>query len=173
MQPINIVKSNIALSDLAIFMIATPLDSQGVNALRDPSVSWRGGGRSWQNARCRLLPCSRPFLDHIKDAGYEKDSNRTGSEHSADYCRPHNLARYRTSAARSPQWNTTEDKRERRHQDRAQPQPRAFKSRVREWFSLFELILGEFDDQDRVFRRQADQHDKADLRVDVAFDLHH
>ena len=28
-------------------------------------------------------------------------------------------------------------------------------------------LLGELDDQDRVLRRQADQHDQADLAVDV------
>ena len=28
-------------------------------------------------------------------------------------------------------------------------------------------MLGEFDDQDRVLGRQADQHDEADLRIDV------
>ena len=32
-------------------------------------------------------------------------------------------------------------------------------------FVLF--LLGEFDDQDRVFAREADEHDQADLREDV------
>ena len=34
-------------------------------------------------------------------------------------------------------------------------------------------LLGEFHDQDRVLRRQADEHHQPDLRVDVVFDLDH
>ncbi len=34
-------------------------------------------------------------------------------------------------------------------------------------FALIAKLVGELDDQDAVLRGEADQHDKADLRVDV------
>ena len=60
-----------------------------------------------------------------------------------------------------------EDEGERRHQDRAQPQPRGFdRGRAAIASPVLEL-LGELDDQDRVLRREPDQHDEADLREDI------
>ena len=96
-----------------------------------------------------------------------------GREHSADDRCAHDLPGNRTCSARRPQWNAAEDKREGCHQDRAQPQPRAFECGVGQRSSIFVPVLGELDDQNCVLRRQADQHDQADLRVDVAFNLHH
>ena len=113
------------------------------------SISGAGEGVAGTMPGAGSLPASRPFLNHIKDAGYEENSNRAGSEHSADDRCSHDLASDRTSAARRPQRNAAEDERERRHQDWAQPQFRSFKSRSRERFSVFVLILGELDDQDR------------------------
>jgi len=89
-----------------------------------------------------------------------------GNDHEgsgADHRRSHDLAGNRARPARGPQWNAAEDKRERGHQDRAQAQLRPFKSRIRERFSVLVLILGELDDQNRVLRGQADQHDQANL----------
>ena len=116
---------------------------------------------------------ARPFLNHEKDPGYEKDSNRARRQHSADDSCAHDLPGNRTGSARRPQWNAAENKREGCHQDRAQPQPCALESGVGQRFSMFVPVLGKLDDQNRVLRRQADQHDQADLRVDVAFNLHH
>ena len=42
--------------------------------------------------------------------------------------------------------------------------------RVDERLALLVLVLGELDDQDGVLGRQADQHDQADLRVDVVLE---
>jgi hypothetical protein len=36
-----------------------------------------------------------------------------------------------------------------------------------------QFFVGELDNQNGVLGRQADEHDQADLRVDVVFDLHH
>src|SRR5580693_4519093 len=133
MQPTNIADPTMTISNFAVFIA---LDSIEPAALRNPaavSVSRCGGRRSWQYAGCGFLSRARPFLDHIKDAGYEKDSNRAGREHSADHRRSHNLASDGTSPARGPQGNAAEDKRERGHQDRAQPQPRPFEGSIRQW----------------------------------------
>ena len=54
-----------------------------------------------------------------------------------------------------------------RHQDRSQTQTRAFERGVEQRLALFVFVLGELDDQDRVFRGQTDEHDQPDLRVDV------
>src|SRR3984885_4292877 len=174
MQPASKPQSNVALSDLAIFMNSKlRLESVLSSPRQTISISRCWGGSRRHDARCRLFARARPFLNHIKDAGYEENSNRAGCEHSTDYRRSHNLASHRTSAARGPQWNAAEDKCERCHQDRAQPQLRPFKSRVRQRFPVFVLILGELDNQDRVLRCQPNQHDQTDLRIDIAFDLHH
>ena len=62
-----------------------------------------------------------------------------------------------------------EDERERSHQDRAQAQSRAFERGVEQRFAFFVFVLGEFDDQNRIFRGQTDEHDQTDLRVNVVF----
>ena len=38
---------------------------------------------------------------------------------------------------------------------------------------FLEFVLREFDDQDRVLRRQPDEHHQTDLRVDIVLDLDH
>ena len=60
-----------------------------------------------------------------------------------------------------------EDERERGHQDRPQPDARRFDRRLDDRQPLVPQLLGELDDQDRVLRRQPDQHDQPDLAVDV------
>src|SRR5580692_4636584 len=140
MQPTNIADPTMTISNFAVIIA---LDSIEPASLRNPaavSVSRCGGRRSWQYAGCGFLSRARPFLDHIKDAGYEKDSNRACSEHSADHRRSHNLPGNRARPACRPQRNAAENKRERCHQDRAQPQPRAFERGVGQQFSLFVLV---------------------------------
>ena len=66
-----------------------------------------------------------------------------------------------------PQRHAAEDERERRHQDRPQAEPRALQRRVHQALALLEAVLRELDDQDRVLGGEADQHDEADLAVDV------
>ena len=60
-----------------------------------------------------------------------------------------------------------QDERERRHQDRPQPEPGAVQRRLLDRLALLALELGELDDEDGVLRREPDQHDQPDLRVDV------
>ena len=72
-----------------------------------------------------------------------------------------------------PQRHAAENECERGHQNRPQPEPGAFERSIRQRLSVLELILGELDDQNRVLGRKTDEHNQADLRIDIAFDLHH
>ena len=49
------------------------------------------------------------------------------------------------------------------------PQPRAFQRRIEKRFAFFVFGLGEFDNENGVFRGETDQHDKTDLRIDIVF----
>ena len=71
---------------------------------------------------------------------------------------------------REHQRQHAEDEGERGHQDRPQPQPSRLHRRVDDRQAFLAPPLGEFDDQNGVLRREPDQHDEADLRIDV--DLH-
>ena len=58
-------------------------------------------------------------------------------------------------------------KAKRRHQDRPQAQARRLDRGVEAVAAAVLELLGEFDDQNGVLGRKADQHDEADLREDV------
>ncbi len=66
-----------------------------------------------------------------------------------------------------------EDERERRHQNRPQPDPRRLDRRVDDRLALLAQLLGELDNQDRVLRRQADQHDESYLAEHVVGESPH
>ena len=66
-----------------------------------------------------------------------------------------------------PERDAAEDEGEGGHDDRPQTQARAFERGFHEWLAAFVFELGELDDQDGVLRRETDEHDEADLRVDV------
>ncbi len=61
----------------------------------------------------------------------------------------------------------TENERERRHHHRAEAQTCAFGRRFQQRHALLALLLGEFDDQNAVLGRQPDQHDHADLAIEI------
>ena len=67
----------------------------------------------------------------------------------------------------SPQRNAAEDKGECGHEDGPEPQSRPGERGVKQRFAGFVFGLGELDDEDGVFGRKADQHNEADLRVDI------
>jgi hypothetical protein len=56
-------------------------------------------------------------------------------------------------------------------QDWAQAQLRTFERCLDEGLALLTLELGELHNQDRIFRRLADEHHKANLRVDVVVEV--
>ena len=75
----------------------------------------------------------------------------------------------RAGTGRAPERDTAEDERERGHDDRAQTETRAFERGFEQRRAAFVGELRELDDQDGVLRRETDQHDEADLRIDIVF----
>jgi hypothetical protein len=59
------------------------------------------------------------------------------------------------------------DEGERGHQDRPQAQTGALDRRLDQRLAALVFELGEFDDQDGVLGREPNEHDQADLGVDV------
>ena len=59
------------------------------------------------------------------------------------------------------------DRRQRCHQDRAEARERRLAQGRIELLAPVAQLVGELDDQNAVLRREAHQHDEADLRVDV------
>jgi len=66
-----------------------------------------------------------------------------------------------------PQRRGSENKSERRHQNRTQAQARAFERRFNQVTPFLQFSLAKLDDQNRVLGCQANQDDQSDLRVDV------
>ena len=60
-----------------------------------------------------------------------------------------------------------ENERERGHQDGAEPQLRGLDGGFGDGSSLGAQLFGELHDQNGVFGREADEHDQADLAVDI------
>src|SRR5882762_1374499 len=60
-----------------------------------------------------------------------------------------------------------ENERKRRHQNRAQAEFGGLNGGVDQAATLFEQLLGKFDDQNGVLRRESDQHDQTYLHVNV------
>ena len=77
------------------------------------------------------------------------------------------------SARRKHQRHDAEDECERRHQNRPQPDARRFDRGVHDRQPLLPQLLGELDDQDRVLRREANQHHQTDLAVQVVLQTAH
>src|SRR5579863_8004575 len=141
------------------------------SARRAMSVSGRRCSFRGQCSRSALLACARQFFNEIEDGGHEEDSDKAGGKHSADHSSAHDLTGDGTGARGSPERNASQDKGKRSHQDRPKAEPGAFQSGVGERLALFGLLLGELDNQNGVFGGEANEHDQADLRVNIGFDL--
>ena len=99
--------------------------------------------------------------------GGEDQAEGGHSDHPEEDRGAERLAKLPARAARDHQRQHAEDEGEAGHQDRAKPGARRLDRRLdRPCAALFGL-LGEFDDQDRILRRQRDQHDQADLGQDI------
>ena len=108
---------------------------------------------------------------HLLD-GHEQHRNQTYAqdgrdEHAREDGHPHHLAPFGAGAGRRQQRNDTEDEREGRHQDRTEAKLRRRHRRLHERLSRLEFHLRELDDQDRVLRGEANEHDQPDLGEDV------
>src|SRR5580658_117225 len=134
------------------------------------TCAWGGDSACHSGAACFA---HGKALDDIKNRGNKEDAQSAGCEHAADHGGAHDLTCDRPCTAGGPERDTAKDEGEGSHQDGAKAQAGAFESGIDERLALFILILGKFDDEDGVFGRETDEHDQADLRVHVVFDLHH
>jgi hypothetical protein len=80
---------------------------------------------------------------------------------------PSDAAHLGAGALGDHQRHHAEDESERGHQDRPQTQAARLDGRLVARLSLAVQLLGELDDEDRVFARQADQHHQANLHEDI------
>src|SRR5476651_1386911 len=118
-------------------------------------VAGRGGRRDW------LLAAD--LLDEVIAHRNDEDRDEACRQHAANHGRAENVARDRPRARRAPKRKTTENEGERGHQDRAQPQLRTVEGGIEKWLAFLVFQLGELDNQDGIFRREANQHDEPDL----------
>ncbi len=68
-----------------------------------------------------------------------------------------------------PERHAAENERERRHDDRTQTQARALQRRFQQRSAALVGKLRELNDQDCILGGHTDQHDEADLCVDIVF----
>ena len=73
----------------------------------------------------------------------------------------------------APQRHTSKNESKRSHQYRPQTQSGREQGRLFDRFAFVKLHFCEFDDQNRIFRGQSDQHHQTDLRVHVVFQSSH
>ena len=99
----------------------------------------------------------------------QEDRNETRRQHPTQDGNTEQDSAVRPRSRGEDERDDAEDKRERRHQNRAQPQAGGGESRLRDSLALFIFHLRELHDEDRVLGRQADQHDQADLGKDIVF----
>ena len=110
-----------------------------------------------------LLPALQDFVER-RD---EEDAQARRGEHSGEDRRTQRMPRSGAGTARQHQRSDADDEGKRRHQDRPEPQSRCRERR------LFDRIAGgaplarELHDQHRILCRQPNEHDQANLHVDV------
>src|SRR5256885_15687949 len=114
---------------------------------------------------------SGKFFNDVKNSRNEEDTDGAGRQHAADDSGAHDLASDGAGAGSGPERDAAEDESERGHKDGAKAQARALERRVGEGLTLLKFLFGELDDQNGVLGGEADEHDQADLRIDIAFDL--
>jgi hypothetical protein len=106
-------------------------------------------------------------LAHVERHRNDEDGDRRRRQHAAQHGGAEDAPGVRAGAGRQDQRHHAEDERERRHEDRPEPQPRGGQRGVHEARATLVLLLGELHDQDGVLRREADDHHEADLREHV------
>ena len=106
-------------------------------------------------------------LQPFEEKGNKNGRDEGGGDHAAEDARTHRLTGRSASTTGLDQREDAEHESERSHDDRAQTQAGSFECGIRCTHSLGVLLGGEFDNQNRIFRRQPDQYNEADLEVDV------
>ena len=97
----------------------------------------------------------------------EEDPRRRGQEHATENGRAERLAAGGARSRGDHQRDDAKDERDRRHQDRAEAEPRRLDRRLHDRLALLLKLLGELDDQDGGLGREADEQHEPDLHVDV------
>ena len=117
---------------------------------------------------CSAAPLIRRSKIRRKNHGTKKIARKVAAIMPPMTPVPTDCACSGTRAGRDREWQHAEDERERGHQDRPEPQTRGLDRRGRGGQALPRASAQrEFDDQDRVLRREPEQRDEADLEIDV------
>ena len=102
------------------------------------------------------------------EAGWDKeDREECGCEHAADDGRAKDLAAYGTGAGSKGKRHGAENESEGRHEDRAEAEFCSRERGLEEGLAFFVFVSRKLDDENGIFRGEADQHDEADLGVEV------
>ena len=135
-------------------------------------VEVRSGVIAWPPAcaaRKHPAPSACPedtFDDHVEER-YEEDPQRGGEDGAAEHAGTDGILATGARAGSRCERQHAEAESQRGHEDGAKSHAHRLERRLDEFLALFHLRLGEFHDQDRVLRRQADGGEQADLEVDV------
>ena len=127
-----------------------------------PRGAWERGRRSLVGLFRLLRPA-----DDVEEDRREEDAEGGDADHAAEDGGAQRAAHFGAGAFGQHQRHDAEDEGEGRHDDRPQPQPAGLDGGFVARLSLLVQLLGELDDQNRVLRRQPDQHQEPDLHEDV------
>ncbi len=121
--------------------------------------------------RCRppLDVFPHPLKHHVKQRN-QKDSEERCRDHSAEHGGADAAPAQLSGAGGDDKRHQARDEGEARHHDGAEPLPGAFDGSLLDRQAVLAPLLGEFDDQDAVLRRQRDQHHQSDLGVKIVIE---
>ena len=130
----------------------------------------RGGGASAGRGRRLLLLRRRTLVQPVEDVEEERHvqhRERRLAEHPAEDAGADRVARVRAGADRDRERQHAERERERGHDDRPQPLLAGLDRRLHDRLALLAQLHRGGDAQHGVLRAEPDQHQQADLEVDV------
>src|SRR5882762_9322133 len=129
------------------------------------SSRFRSGG---QRHLSYFVFCTTDSFNNVEQCRDNKNRDSAGSRYSPDDCRAHHLARHSARTRCGPKWHAAQEERQGGHQNRAQAQLGAFQSGFDERLALFLMLqFGELHDQDGVLSGESDEHDQANLCVNI------
>src|ERR1700678_3737676 len=128
------------------------------------------GLRRWQLSSSRGWFLAEPGEDGLQDDVEDRDEEEVedcGQHHAADDGGSDGVTAIGSCAGSEVERANAEDERDGGHQDGTKAELGGFDGGFDDGAALREELLGELDDEDRVFRRETNEHDEADLDVDV------
>ena len=108
------------------------------------------------------------LFDHEEQHRHEEDGKQCRAHHPADDSGTDGDTGAGTGTGCPGQRHSTDDGRERRHQDRSQTDLDRIDQSRQHGTAVIHSHLGIFDDEDRVLGGQTNQHDHTDLHVDIS-----